>query len=33
MTLVYGLFRERIAQLKIEGLPSDWDGVYVAHEK
>ncbi len=33
MAAVYGLFRERIAQLKIEALPSDWDGVYVAHEK
>jgi adenylate cyclase len=33
MASLYGLFRERIAQLKVEGLPSDWDGVYVAHEK
>ncbi len=33
MAPVYGLFRERIAQLKVEGLPSDWDGVFVAHEK
>jgi len=33
MAPVYGLFRERIAQLKAESLPSDWDGVFVAHEK
>jgi hypothetical protein len=33
MALVYGLFRERIAQLKVEKLPSDWDGVFVAQEK
>jgi adenylate cyclase len=33
MAPVYGLFRERIAQLKVEALPSDWDGVFVAHEK
>ncbi len=33
MAPVYGLFRERIAQLKVESLPSDWDGVFVAHEK
>ncbi len=33
MAPVYGLFRERIAQLQVESLPSDWDGVFVAHEK
>jgi adenylate cyclase len=33
MAPLYGLFRERIEQLKIEALPSDWDGVFVAHEK
>jgi len=33
MAPVYGLFRERIAQLKVEALPSDWDGVFVAREK
>ncbi len=33
MAAVYGLFRERIEQLRIEALPSDWDGVFVAHEK
>ena len=31
--VLYVLFRERIEQLKIEALPSDWDGVFVAHEK
>ena len=30
---VYDLFRERIAQLRTDSLPEDWDGVYVAHEK
>jgi adenylate cyclase len=33
MAPFYELFRERIAQLQIESLPEDWDGVYVAHEK
>jgi len=33
MAPVYGLLRERIAQLQVEALPADWDGVYVAHEK
>ncbi len=33
MAPLYGLFRERIEQLKVESLPSDWDGVFVAHEK
>ncbi len=33
MAPLYGLFRERIEQLKVEPLPSDWDGVFVAHEK
>ncbi len=33
MAPVYGLFRERIAQLQAESLPSDWDGVFVAQEK
>jgi len=33
MAPLYGLFRERIEQLKEEALPSDWDGVFVAHEK
>jgi adenylate cyclase len=33
MASLYGLFRERIEQLKVEALPSDWDGVFVAHEK
>ena len=33
MAPLYGLFRERIEQLRVEALPSDWDGVFVAHEK
>ena len=33
MAPFYDLFRERIAQLQVESLPEDWDGVYVAHEK
>ncbi|HLY45354.1 MAG TPA: adenylate/guanylate cyclase domain-containing protein [Stellaceae bacterium] len=33
MAPVYGLFRERIAQLRVDSPPSDWDGVFVAHEK
>src|SRR5205807_246419 len=33
LTKVYGLFRERIAQLQVEAPPSDWDGVFVAQEK
>jgi adenylate cyclase len=33
MAPVYGLFRERIAQLQAEALPADWDGVFVAQEK
>ncbi len=33
MAPVYGLFRERIAQLQVESPPSDWDGVFVAQEK
>jgi len=33
MASLYGLFRERIEQLRVEALPSDWDGVFVAHEK
>ncbi|HEY1794702.1 MAG TPA: adenylate/guanylate cyclase domain-containing protein [Stellaceae bacterium] len=30
---LYALFRERIGQLRTEGLPADWDGVFVALEK
>jgi len=33
MAPLYGLFRERIEQLREEALPHDWDGVFVAHEK
>jgi adenylate cyclase len=33
MAPVYGLFRERIAQMQVESPPPDWDGVFVAHEK
>jgi adenylate cyclase len=33
MAPVYGLFRERIAEMQVEPPPSDWDGVFVAHEK
>lgn len=33
MAPVYGLFRERIAQMQVEAPPSDWDGVYIAQEK
>ncbi|HEV2336702.1 MAG TPA: adenylate/guanylate cyclase domain-containing protein [Stellaceae bacterium] len=33
MAPLYGLFRERIEQLREEALPPDWDGVFVAHEK
>lgn len=33
MAPVYGLFRERIAQMQIESPPPDWDGVFVASEK
>jgi adenylate cyclase len=29
----YAVFRERIGQLRTEGLPADWDGVFVALEK
>jgi adenylate cyclase len=30
---LYGLFRERIAEMQLEPPPADWDGVFVAHEK
>jgi adenylate cyclase len=33
MAAVYDVFRERIAELQVDSLPEDWDGVYVAHEK
>jgi adenylate cyclase len=33
MAGLYGLFRERIAELQVEPPPADWDGVFVAHEK
>ena len=33
MAPVYGLFRERIAEMRVEPPPADWDGVFVAHEK
>ncbi|MGE5269928.1 MAG: CHASE2 domain-containing protein [Thiohalocapsa sp.] len=33
MAPVYGLFRERIAEMQVEPPPSDWDGVFVAQEK
>jgi adenylate cyclase len=33
MAPVYGLFRERIAEMQVEPPPPDWDGVFVAHEK
>jgi len=33
MAPFYALFRERIGQLRAEGLPADWDGVFVAVEK
>ena len=33
MASLYGLFRERIAEMQVEPPPSDWDGVFVAHEK
>jgi adenylate cyclase len=33
MAPLYGLFRERIEQLRVEALPPDWDGVFVAQEK
>ncbi len=33
MAPLYGVFRERIAQMQAEPPPSDWDGVFVAHEK
>jgi len=33
MASLYGLFRERIEQLREEALPADWDGVFVAQEK
>jgi len=33
LTPVYDLFRHRIAELKVTPPPSDWDGVFVAHEK
>ena len=33
MAPVYGLFRERIAEMQVEPPPADWDGVFVAHEK
>jgi hypothetical protein len=33
MAPLYGLFRERIAQMQVEAPPSDWDGVFVAQEK
>jgi adenylate cyclase len=33
MARFYALFRERIGQLRTEGLPADWDGVFVALEK
>ena len=30
---LYGLLRERIAEMQLEPPPPDWDGVFVAHEK
>jgi adenylate cyclase len=33
MASLYDLFRERIEQLRVEPLPADWDGVFVAQEK
>jgi adenylate cyclase len=33
MASVYGLFRERIAEMQVEPPPADWDGVFVSHEK
>jgi adenylate cyclase len=33
MAGLYGLFRERIAEMQVEPPPPDWDGVFVAHEK
>ena len=33
MAPVYGLFRERIAEMQVEPPPADWDGVFVAQEK
>jgi adenylate cyclase len=33
MAPVYELFRERIGQLRVEELPGDWDGVFVAAKK
>lgn len=33
MAPVYGLFRERIAEMQVEPPPADWDGVFVANEK
>ncbi len=33
MAPVYGLFRERIAQMQVESPPPDWDGVFIAQEK
>ncbi|HEY1796996.1 MAG TPA: hypothetical protein VGG57_12850, partial [Stellaceae bacterium] len=33
MASFYKLFRERIGHLRTEGLPADWDGVFVALEK
>ena len=33
MAPVYGLFRERIAEMQVEPPPADWDGVFIASEK
>jgi adenylate cyclase len=33
MAGLYGLFRERIAEMQLEPPPADWDGVFVAQEK
>ena len=30
---LYKMYGERIAQLKTEQLPEDWDGVYTARQK
>jgi adenylate cyclase len=33
MAPLYGVLRERIAQMQAEPPPDNWDGVFVAHEK
>jgi adenylate cyclase len=33
MAPVYGLFRQRIAELQADSPPSDWDGVFIARDK